>query len=79
MRYTIEHLAPAVALAEPALFAGYARWLVDLLRPRGIPDEHVLATLRVCTEVLGARLAPDEHAAIAPSLEAGIAAVSSHG
>ena len=31
MRYNLEHLAPAVALDDPPMFAGYARWLLGLL------------------------------------------------
>ena len=31
MHYTIEHLAPAVDLQEPEIFARYARWLNELL------------------------------------------------
>jgi hypothetical protein len=51
MRYNIEHLAPAVALRSPAMFAGYAQWLGDLLRSRGIPtDETVLSPIRPCLE-----------------------------
>ena len=36
MRYNLEHLAPAVDLADPALFAGYVRWLDGLLRARNV-------------------------------------------
>jgi hypothetical protein len=35
MRYNLEHLAPAVALDDPSMFAGYARWLAgDARAPR---------------------------------------------
>ena len=33
MRYNLEHLAPAVGLDDPALFARYVTWLDQLLRP----------------------------------------------
>ena len=36
MQYNLEHLAPAVDLADPALFAGYVRWLDGLLRARNV-------------------------------------------
>lgn len=76
MRYTIEHLAPAVALAEPQLFAGYCRWLVDLLRPRGIPAEHVRDTLAVVGKVLRDRLPPAESPLVLDLVDAGIAATA---
>lgn len=73
MRYTLEHLAPAVALAEPVLFVRYVDWLVELLRPRGIPSDHVRGSLEAMAAVLAARLAPDEYAAASAGLHAALA------
>jgi hypothetical protein len=52
MRYTVEHLAPAVAMADPGLFAQYARWLVQLLAPRNVPLDDVRASLSAMRAVL---------------------------
>jgi hypothetical protein len=41
MRYNLEHLAPAVALGEPALFSRYVAWLRDMLHSRGVPAREV--------------------------------------
>ena len=38
MRYNLEHLAPAVALQDPALFGRYIQWLVRMLGARGLPS-----------------------------------------
>ena len=73
MRHSLEHLAPAVALAKPVLFERYVSWLVDLLRPRGIPSGHVRASIEAMAAVLAARMAPDEHAAVSESLRAALA------
>lgn len=75
MRYTLEHLAPSVALGEPQLFARYVAWLVDLLRPRGIPPEHVGDTMRVLERVLTSKLSSEHVAAVQSSVAAGLAAV----
>jgi hypothetical protein len=75
MRYTLEHLAPSVALGEPRLFAQYVVWLVDLLRPRGIPPEHVGDTMRVLERVLTSELSSEHIAAVQSSVAAGLAAV----
>ncbi|HEU4630982.1 MAG TPA: hypothetical protein VFS08_14625 [Gemmatimonadaceae bacterium] len=79
MRYTLEHLAPAVALGETALFARYAAWLGQLLGARGIPLDDVRASLTATERVLAVRLAPDECAAIAGSLRAAMGTLSAAG
>ena len=73
MRYNVEHLAPAVALADPALFAGYARWLLSLLTARGIPAGDIERSLALTRAEIGGRFPPDESAAAAPALEAALA------
>ena len=79
MCYTLEHLAPSVALGEPQLFARYVAWLVDLLRPRGIPPEHVGDTMRVLERVLASELSSEHIAAVQSSVAAGLAAVPRSG
>ena len=76
MRYTLEHLAPSVALSEPILFVRYITWLVDLLRPRGIPPDHVRAALETMAAVIAGHLAADEHEAAAVGLRAALAALA---
>lgn len=73
MRYNLEHLAPAVALGQPGMFAGYARWLVGLLEARGIPSGDVARSLDLTRQVLAARFADDEAGAAAPALAAALA------
>ena len=75
MRYNIEHLVPALALARPAMFAGYVAWVDGLLRARNVPTEDLRLSLRLLQqEVL--RVLP---AAIKPILDecfsAGLAAL----
>jgi hypothetical protein len=72
MRYTIEHLAPAVALHEPQMFVRYVTWLVDLLRARAIPADDVRATLAATKRVLAARFPADEYSEIEKSVEAAL-------
>jgi hypothetical protein len=79
MRYNLEHLAPSVAFAEPALFASYARWLAGLLLARGIPVADVVRSLQLTGRVVAARLPPDEATAVAASLRAGLDAIAADG
>ena len=53
----------------------YVAWLVELLRPRGIPPEHVGDTMRVLERVLTSELNSEHIAAVQPSVAAGLAAV----
>jgi hypothetical protein len=72
MRYTIEHLAPAVALGEPRLFASYVTWLIDLLAARAIACEDVRSSLAALRRVLEARLPKDEFSEAARSIDAAL-------
>jgi hypothetical protein len=77
MRFNLEHLAPAVALDDPAMFAGYARWLLGLLQSRGIPADDVARSLALTRTVIDGRFAADEAAAAAPALDAALAVLAS--
>ena len=79
MRYNLEHLAPAVALGEPGIFARYVRWLDDLLRARNIPASDVRRSLEVMEAVISARLPGEEAAAIAACIQAGLATLPATG
>ena len=76
MRYNLEHLAPAVALQEPAMFAGYARWLGGLLAARDIPTDDVVRSLALTRSTLTERFPADEAAAAAPALEAALSVLA---
>ena len=76
MRYCLEHLAPAVAMNDPALFARYVLWLENLLAARGIGSDDVRRSLEATQDVLAQRLLPDEAACVRPPLQAGLASLS---
>jgi hypothetical protein len=72
LRYHLEHLAPAVELEDPALFARYAEWCDGVLRARGVQTVELLRSLQLIESDVAARL-PDEQAhAVAGCLRAGI-------
>lgn len=73
MRFNIEHLAPAVALEQPQMFAGYVAWLDDLLRARSVDTAELVRSLELMNELLRARLDPAEAEAAAESIRAGLA------
>ena len=76
MRYNLEHLAPAIALDDPSMFAGYARWLLGLLEARGIPGDEVARSLALTRAAIDARFPPEEAAAAGPALEAALLVVA---
>ncbi len=76
MRYNLEHLAPAVALEDPALFARYVQWLVRMLGARGVAGDDVRRSIETTERVLSARFPADQAAATRASLRAGAAAVA---
>ena len=76
MRYCLEHLAPAVALNDSALFARYVLWVENLLVARGISSGDVRRSLEATQRVLAQRLRPDEAACVLPCLQAGLASLS---
>jgi hypothetical protein len=73
MRYTIEHLAPAVALSDPPLFAHYVRWLIDLLHARAIQADDVRESLQAVQQVLAGRLPTDEYDEAARCIQTALA------
>jgi hypothetical protein len=72
MRYNLEHLAPAVALGDPSLFARYVVWLRELLKAHGVPARDVRRSLELTGGVVRARLEPEEAAAVERALVAGL-------
>ena len=79
MHYNLEHLAPAVALDDPSLFARYAEWLRDMLGARGVGVDEVRRSLEITRDVTGERMPADEAASIAVSIEAALAVIGSTG
>lgn len=76
MHYCLEHLAPAVAMDDPPLFARYVTWLEGLLAARGIGSRDVRRSLEATRAVLAERLRADESADALRCLRAGLASLS---
>jgi hypothetical protein len=76
MRYNLEHLASAVDLAQPAMFAGYVRWLDGLLRARNVSTDEVVRSLELTDREIRERFPAEEAEAVAPCIGAGLAALS---
>ena len=75
LRYTIEHLIPAVDLGQPDMFASYVRWLDALLRARNVSTREVVRSLELTERVVRERLAADEADAVATCVHAGLSAL----
>jgi len=75
IRYTIDHLIPAVDLGRPALFVTYVMWLDELLRARNVATRDVVRSLELLEQVARTRLATDESDAVAASIRAGLASL----
>lgn len=79
LRYTIDHLVPAVELEDPALFTSYVRWLDELLRARNVDTVHTVRSLELLAEAADAMLPPDEAEVARRILEAGVAQLAREG
>lgn len=75
MRYNLEHLAPAVELEDPAMFARYAAWCDGVLRSRGVPTGELARSFQLMASDVASRLPRDEAAAVADCLQAGVEAL----
>ena len=73
MHYNLEHLAPAVALGDPALFVRYVEWLRDMLHARGVGMDEVRRSLELTREVTRGSMNDAEAAAVAQPLDAALA------
>ena len=76
IRSSLEHLAPAVALDDPSLFARYVMWLESMLAARGVGSGDVRRSLEATERVVSERLLPHEATRVIPSLQAGLAVLS---
>jgi hypothetical protein len=72
LRFTIEHLMPAVDLGQPEMFASYVVWLDDLLRARNVSTREVIRSLELTERIVRERFAVDEAEAIARYIRAGL-------
>ena len=70
IRYTIDHLIPAVDLAQPSMFATYVAWLDDLLRARNVSTREVIRSLELIEQTVRSQLAPEEANAVASCIRA---------
>jgi hypothetical protein len=72
LRFTIEHLIPAVDLGRPEMFASYVVWLDELLRARNVSTREVVRSLHLIERVVSERFAADQAEMIARCIRAGL-------
>lgn len=72
IRYTIDHLIPAVDLAQPSMFASYVAWLDDLLRARKVSTREVIRSLELIEQTVRTELNSDEANTVASCIRAGL-------
>ena len=77
MVYNVEHLIPAVDLADGAMFARYVEWLDGLLRARNVATRDVIRCLELLRYRCVERYPAAESAAIADIIETGLRVVRS--
>lgn len=75
MVYNVEHLIPAVDLADGAMFARYVEWLDGLLRARNVATRDVIRCLELLRDRCVERYPAAESAAIADIIETGLRVV----
>jgi methanogenic corrinoid protein MtbC1 len=71
----IDHLAEAVKLGQPALFAEYAAWAAELLAHMRIPGEALSSHLRILAGVAVSELGDAGGELVIPHLEAALAKI----
>lgn len=76
LRYTIEHLLPAVDLAKPTLFVEYVRWLDNLLQARNVSTGDVVRSLELTEQLVRERFPRDEAGVVVPIVRAGLDTLS---
>lgn len=76
MRYTVEHLMPAVDLGDPTLFTRYIEWMDSLLRARNVTTHELVRCLELMDAFVHERFAADEAAIVARCLRPGIAVLT---
>ena len=76
MRYTVEHLMPAVDLGDPTLFTRYIEWMDSLLRARNVTTHELIRCLEHMDALVHERFASDEAAAVSRPIRAGLAVLT---
>jgi hypothetical protein len=76
MRYNIDHLIPAVDLADGAMFARYVEWLDGLLRARNVATRDVVRCLELLRDHCVDRYPAAESGAIGDIIRAGLGVVT---
>lgn len=79
MRYNLEHLAPAVELQDPGMFARYARWCDGVLRSRGVATGELVRSFELMESDVASRLSADQAEAVGACLRAGVAVLHGDG
>lgn len=79
MRYHLEHLAPAVELEDPALFARYAEWCDAMLRARGVQTAELRRCLQLIESDVATRLPGEDAGIVAACLRGGIGVLGDGG
>jgi hypothetical protein len=72
LRFTIEHLIPAVDLGQPEMFASYVQWLDELLRARNVSTHEVVRSLELTGRIVSERFAADQAETISRCIRAGL-------
>ena len=75
MRHTVDHLAPAVELESPAMFARFAEWCDTVLRSRNVPTDELVRCLELMRGDAAGRMPAEQAGAVAASLDAGLQAL----
>ena len=75
MRYNVEHLVPAVEMADARMFTVYVEWLDGLLRARNVPTSDLLRCLELLRGEVVSRYDEKTSGAINSILDAGIGVV----
>ena len=76
LRYTIEHLIPAVDLDEPTMFVRYAQWLDALLTARNVSTREVIRSFEILDRFVRERVSADEAEAVSRCVRAAVDAVT---
>lgn len=75
MHHNFEHLAAAVGLERPAMFAEYIRWVDSLLLARNVPTRELVRCLELMDEQLRGTLPAPEAELAGRCVRAGLAAL----
>ncbi|CAN5766995.1 MAG: hypothetical protein H0U67_15870 [Gemmatimonadetes bacterium] len=78
MHFNLQHLAPAVELGKPSMFAAYVIWLAEMLASRNVGTDDVVRSLELTQKEIEARFPADEAGTISEYFRVGLNAIG-HG